>query len=158
MFIKQLSNFLVNYTGGVATRVEDFIDSQVRGHLVDDEQVLARAYLQTPVLDGLLRSWLSAVRARSYYAAASKHRLFLFEARLGALKPLLENRRTLITTFAALEVTKKRESLVLAFVARSAIEVRLETTSKQSSTQAQLFAKLLSIAKSELPRAHLKRE
>lgn len=72
----------------IETSADRFVQDQLQPLLRPSEQLECAAYLTTQTGSG----FVSAARARAYWAAFSNQRLFLIEARLGAFRPLQENR------------------------------------------------------------------
>ena len=116
-----------------------FIHAQLDEHLAAESSVCT-AYLEP----ANSRGFLSAARARAYWAALTPTRLYLIEARVGALKPLLENkslriieRATISGAYAAARRLKiaLEDGEVLSFVARR--------TPKHATGQVQFVEELL---------------
>jgi hypothetical protein len=73
----------------IETDADRFVQEQLQPLLRQSEQLECAAYLATTMSSG---SVVAAARAKAYWAAFSNQRLFLIAARLGAFRPLRENR------------------------------------------------------------------
>jgi hypothetical protein len=146
------------------TRVEAFIDQEVGPQLGPGEVIRQRAYLRTARRSASRESSLIGAQAKAvatmvvptggpvkkalaYFAALTDQRLFLFEARLGLLSPILENRFALVYEPGDIRVLTDAKTLTIQ--ARDGVTLcfRRELESKHSATQRQFFELLSSRAR-----------
>jgi hypothetical protein len=71
----------------IQTEGDRFIESQMKAILQDGERVQHQAYTTDA-----METAGAALRAKAYFAALTERRLILIEARVGAFKPILENK------------------------------------------------------------------
>jgi len=121
------------------SRGDDFIAEQLQGQLDPGEKILHTAYFQTASGRGLG----GALRTRAYWAALTPTRLLLIQTRVGAFKPLFENKGIEIIQRSAIEgvhVDKARMLIVLSDGSRFAFLA--DHRPKHASGQADVLREL----------------
>lgn len=145
--------------GGAATAVEAFIDEQVGPKLRPGESIGARAYLRTTteaasqsepsIIGARVKAARIAVagpsnatlmsKKRAYFAALTDQRLFLIEARVGVLKPILENRYEMIYEPGDIRVSFPPRALLIEHRSGQVLWFKRQLESKHVATQRRFF-------------------
>lgn len=117
-----------------------FIAEQLQGRLSADEFIVHTAYLETDSGAGVM----GGLRRRAYWAALTPTRLLLIEARVGAFKPLLENKGVEIIERASITGASARgATLTLALADGRRLAFVAQRARKEVSGQASFIDELV---------------
>lgn len=117
-----------------------FIAEQLQGRLDADETIEHTAYLETESGSGIM----GGLRKQAYWAALTPRRLLLIAARVGAFKPMLENKG--VESIERSSITAAQQSagtLIVALADGRRLAFIAQRTPKHASGQAGLIDELV---------------
>jgi hypothetical protein len=117
-----------------------FIAEQLQAQLGADEAIVHTAYLETDSGSGVM----GGLRKQAYWAALTPERLFLIKARVGAFKPMLENKGVEVIERASISgVAQQGAALILALADGRRFAFIAERKPKHASGQAGLIDEIV---------------
>jgi hypothetical protein len=123
-----------------ATKVEEYLATQLAPLLASGETIVASAYL-LPILrrTGNLSQFVEAARARAAFVTLTSRRIIVIFTRVPAFGPLLENLGIHIVDRAQLTGARVTRELELFFADGTTMTFRVERTAKHIGSQPAFF-------------------
>ena len=124
-------------TGSALTETDRFIQEQAREHMAADEPISYWAYLVT------YKKGLKAALSKGYFAVVTDRQLVLIQTRVGAFKPLLENKGVEVFPHDDIEsIGHEGKAFTIAIAGRDPMKFMVAPKNKHVSGQASFFANL----------------
>ena len=148
-----LETCAARYVGAMTTTTEtdNFVLAQANPVLRPGEAIATWAYLMPPIstggsrIGGAVRAFANAATKSAAFAVVTNQRLLLFQTRIGAFKPLLENHGLQSFERSLIRGASVGSTLLIELTDGQMIEYQVKRSTSHVSTQASFFAQLESL-------------
>lgn len=135
----------------MTTETDQFVMAQANPVLRPDEAIATWAYLVPPIstggsgIRGAVRAFANAATKSAAFAVVTNQRLLLFQTRIGAFKPLLENHGLQAFERSAIRGVSVGSTLLIELTDEQMIEYQVKRSTSHVSTQASFFDQIESL-------------